>query len=60
MKILRLRLISWIKHPILCWQAYQRRNWPIIDLDYPENNCPFCGYDHHYNERQELLSTNQV
>lgn len=51
MKIAGIRLITWIKHPILCWEAYQIRNTPVIDLDNPENNCAFCGCDHHLTER---------
>lgn len=51
MKILGYRLSSWIKHPILVWEAYRRSTYPVIDLDNPENNCKFCGYDHHYTER---------
>jgi len=40
-----------IKHPIMAFQAWQRSKLPIIDLDNPENNCSFCGYDHHSKER---------
>lgn len=47
MKIHGIRLIIWIKHPILAWKAIQRRNIPVINLDNPEYNCTRCGYDHH-------------
>lgn len=50
-KILGYKLTSWIKHPILVWEAYGRRNAQVVDLDNPENNCSFCGVDHHYYER---------
>lgn len=51
MKIRGYRLSSWLLHPILVWEAYQRSKFPIVDLDSPENNCSFCGFDHHYSER---------
>ena len=55
MKILGYRLQTWIRHPRLVLDAYGRRNVPVVDLDHPENNCSFCGVDHHFNERLELL-----
>lgn len=57
MRILGYKLSSWIKHPIRIWEAYQRRNWPVIDLDNPENNCSFCGCDHHSSERLKKENT---
>ena len=47
------KLINILKHPILYWKSWRRRNLPVIDLDNPENNCEFCGYDHHAIERLE-------
>jgi hypothetical protein len=53
MKLFGYKLTSWIRHPILVWNAFQLRNVPVIDLDNPENNCSFCGCDHHYSERSK-------
>ena len=51
MKILGYKITSWIKHPVLVWEAFKRSKLPVVDLDNPENNCSFCGTDHHFNER---------
>lgn len=51
MTLLGLKLSTWIKHPLLAWDAFRKRNLPVVDLDNPENNCSFCGVDHHYGER---------
>lgn len=51
MRIFGLRIKTWIFHPILSWEAFKRRNMPVVDLDNPENNCSYCGCDHHYAER---------
>lgn len=54
MNLYNIRLKTWILHPRLCWEAFQRRNWPVVDLDNPENNCSFCGIDHHAGERDQV------
>ena len=37
MKIGGFFLRTWILHPILAFKAYQKRNWPVIDLDHQKN-----------------------
>ena len=46
MKIFGYKLSSWICHPILGWEAFQRQKCPIVNLDNPEKNCEGCGHDH--------------
>lgn len=46
-------IIYAIKHPIEYWKLLQIRKRPVVNLDNPENNCSFCGYDHHSSERFE-------
>lgn len=41
-----MRIRTWIRHPVLSWQAHQRSKLPVVDLDNPENNCPICGVCH--------------
>jgi hypothetical protein len=59
MKILGYKVSLWIKHPILVWEAYQRSKLPVVDLDNPENNCKFCGVDHHHSERTHEEMSNE-
>lgn len=56
MKIFGFSLTTWIKHPILAWDAFERRYIPVVNLDYPEFNCDFCGFDHHSEEREDFYS----
>jgi hypothetical protein len=46
-----MRLITWIKHPILCLEAIKTKKYPVVNLDgeFDEpKNCKICGYDHQY------------
>jgi len=43
-----MKIKTWLKHPILCFEAIQRRKLPVINLDDTSENCKVCGYDHQY------------
>lgn len=43
-----MKFKSWLKHPILCFDAIQRRKLPTINLDDTSQNCKVCGYDHQF------------
>lgn len=48
MKIKGIRLITWLRHPKICWQSLKNRKAPVVNLDNEENNCSICGYDRDY------------
>ncbi len=47
------KLFRILRNPKAYFNAWRRRNWPVIDLDNPENNCNFCGIDHCAKERMK-------
>lgn len=47
MKIMGIKLTTYLRHPLIVWRAYQFSKLPCIDLDHPDNNCHICGYMHH-------------
>lgn len=48
MKIKGIRIITWLRHPIICWESLKNRKFPVVNLDYPKRNCKICGYDKDY------------
>jgi hypothetical protein len=43
-------IVRWIKDS----NVKSIKNRSVVDLDNPENNCTYCGVDHHYNERNAI------
>lgn len=56
MTILGYKLKSWILHPKLVWEAYQRCKFPVVNLDDTGANCLICGFDHKYMTKRNKKS----
>jgi hypothetical protein len=46
MRISGIRLKTWLRHPVLAWEAVQRSKFPMTDLDNIERNCAGCRHVH--------------
>ena len=55
MKVFGYKLSTWILHPKKVWDAFQRQKLPVVDFDFPDNNCRCCGHAHKYADKKRCL-----